>query len=124
MPEARQKVRWITHQRGAYKPNRIVEAPILQAKPWLVRLAPFRIETRTLRRPGTARERVLAVLDELGVGTGGVEFQMSDVYRHLGVAVRSTEYLALQRAIDRMYRGDRGREPELTRVGLGRYRRM
>ncbi len=34
-----------------------VEAPIPQAKPWLVRLAPFRIETRTLRRPGTARER-------------------------------------------------------------------
>ena len=102
----------------------LVEAPIPQAKPWLVRLAPFRIETRTLRRPGTARERVLGSLDEMGVLPGGAEFQMSDIYRHLGVAVRSTEYLALQRAIDRMYRGDRGRAPELERVRVGRYRRM
>ncbi|NNN09791.1 MAG: hypothetical protein HKL85_11460 [Acidimicrobiaceae bacterium] len=102
----------------------MVEVPIPQAKPWLVRLAPFRIETRTLRRPSTARERVLGALTELGVLPGRAEFQMSDIYRHLGVAVRSTEYLALQRAIDRMYRGDRGRAPELTRVGLGRYRRI
>ena len=101
-----------------------VEAPIPQAKPWLVRLATFRIETRTLRRPGTARERVLAALAELGVLPGGAEFQMSDVYRHLGVAVRSGEYLALQRARDRMYRGDRGRPPALTRVALGQYRRI
>lgn len=91
---------------------------------WLVRLAPFRIETRTLRRPGTARERVLAALAEMGISPGGAEFEMIDVYRHLGVAVRSGEYLALQRAMDRMYRGDRRRAPELTRVGFGRYRRI
>jgi len=100
-----------------------LEALIPQAKPWLVRLAPFRIETRTLRRPGTARERVLAALDELGVGTGG-EFTMRDVYGHLSIVIGSKEHRAVQRAIDRMYRGDRGRNPELGRAGYGRYRRL
>ena len=102
----------------------LVEMALPHTNRWLVRLAPFKIEQRTLRRPGTARERVLAALDEMGVLPGGAEFEMIDVYRHLGVAVRSGEYLALQRAMARMYRGDRGRAPELTRVGLGRYRRI
>ena len=100
-----------------------VEAPIPEAKPWLVRLAPFRIETRTLRRPGTSRERVLGSLDELGLGAGD-EFAMGDVYRHQGIAVGTKEHRAVQRAIDRMYRGDRGRVSELVRMGYGRFRRI
>ena len=94
---------------------------IPQAKPWLVRLAPLSIELRTLRRPGTARERVLVALDELGVEAGD-EFAMRDVYGQLGIIMGTREYRAVQRAIDRMYRGCRGRAPELERVGLGRYR--
>ena len=91
---------------------------------WLVRLAPLRIEKRTLRRPGTARGRALTALIEMGVEIGGATFRPIDVYRHLGVAIGSEEYWAVQRAIDRMYRGDRGRAPELARVGRGRYRRI
>jgi hypothetical protein len=101
----------------------VVEMPGPQAKPWLVRLAPFRVELRTLRQPGTARERVLAALDELGVEVGGV-FAMGDVYGRLGIATGTKEHGAVQRAIDRMYRGDRGRAPELERVKVGWYRRM
>jgi hypothetical protein len=100
-----------------------VEAPVPQAKPWLVRLALFSIELRTLRRPGTARERVLAALDELGIEVG-YAFKMRDVYWQLGLVTGTREYGAVQRAIDRMYRGNRGRAPDLVRVGLGRYRRI
>lgn len=94
-----------------------------QAKPRLVRLAPFQIELRTLRRTGTARERVLAALDELGVEADD-EFAMRDVYGRLGILTGKREYRAVQRAIDRMYRGDRGRAPGLERVRVGRYRRI
>lgn len=102
----------------------LVEVALPRKNRWLVRLAPLRIEKRTLRRPGTARERALATLIEMGVEIGGATFRPIDVYRHLGVVVGSDEYWAGQRAIDRMYRGDRGRAPELTRVGRGRYRRI
>ncbi len=97
--------------------------PVPQAKPWLVRLALFSIELRTLRRPGTARERVLAALDELGVRAGD-EFAMRDVYGQLGIIMGTREYRAVQRAIDRMYRGCRGRAPELERALMGWYRRL
>ncbi len=100
----------------------VVEAPVPQAKPWLVRLAPLRIELRTLRQPGTARERALAALDELGVGAGDV-FAVRDVYGQMGIVTGTKEHGAVQRAIDRMYRGDRGRAPELERVRVGWYRR-
>ena len=96
--------------------------PVPQAKPWLVRLAPFRIEARTLRRPGTARERVLAALDAMSVEVGDV-FAIRDVYGQLGIVTGTKEHGAVQRAIDRMYRGDRGRVPELERVRVGWYRR-
>jgi len=99
------------------------EVPVPQAKPWLVCLAPFSIESRTLRRPGTARERVLAALGEFGVEAGG-EFAMRDVYGQIGIVTGTKEHGAVQRAIDRMYRGGRGRAPELERVGVGGYRRM
>ena len=102
----------------------VVEVALPHKNRWLVRLAPMRIEKRTLRRPGTARERVLAALTEMGVEIGGATFRPIAVYRHLGVAIGSDEYWAVQRAIDRMYRGDRGRAPELVRVGRGRYRRI
>lgn len=102
----------------------LVEVALPRKNRWLVRLAPLRIEKRTLRRPGTARERALATLIEMGVEIGGATFRPIDVYRHLGVVVGSDEYWAVQRAIDRMYRGDRGRAPELARVGRGRYRRI
>ncbi len=69
-----------------------------------------------------ARERVLAALDELGVRTGDV-FAMRDVYGQLGIFTGTREHGAVQRAIDRMYRGDRGRAPELERVWVGWYRR-
>ncbi len=96
---------------------------IPQAKPWLVRLAPFRVELRRLRQSGTARERVLAALDELGVKAGDV-FAVRDVYGQMGIVTGTKEHGAVQRAIDRMYRGDRGRASELERVGGGGYRRM
>ncbi len=95
---------------------------IPQAKPWLLRLAPFQVELRTLRQPGTARERVLAALDELGAEAGDV-FALRDVYGYLGSFTGTREHGAVQRAIDRMYRGDRGRAPELERVKVGWYRR-
>ena len=101
----------------------MVEMQIPQAKPWLVRLAPFQIELRTLRQPGTARERVLAVLDELGVRADDV-FAVRDVYGQLGIFTGTKDHGAVQRAIDRMYRGDRGRPPELERVQVGWYRRL
>ncbi|MHB1969156.1 MAG: hypothetical protein ACYCPK_02830, partial [Acidimicrobiales bacterium] len=59
---------------------------------------------------------------ELGVEAGD-EFAMRDVYGQLGIFTGTKESGAVQRAIDRMHRGDRGRSPELERVGLGRYRR-
>ena len=99
----------------------VVEMQIPQAKPWLVRLAPFQIELRTLRQPGTARERVLVALDELGVEAGD-EFAMRDVYGQLGIVTGTKEHGAVQRAIDRMYRGDRGRAPGLERVKVDWYR--
>ena len=95
---------------------------IPQAKPWLVRPAPFQVALRSLRRPGTARERVLAALDDLGVEVGDV-FATRDVYGYLGIFTGTREHGAVQRAIDRMYRGDRGRAPELERVWVGWYRR-
>ena len=102
----------------------LVEVALPHTNRWLVRLAPLRIEKRALRRPGTARERVLTALTAMGVEIGGAEVRPVDVYRHLGITVGSDEYWAVQRAIDRMYRGDRGRAPELVRVGRGRYRRI
>ena len=88
----------------------------------MVRLAPFQIEPRTLRQPGTARERVLAAMNAMCVEPGDV-FVMRDVYGRLGIVTGTKEHGAVQRAIDRMYRGDRGRAPELERIGLGQYRR-
>ncbi len=100
-----------------------VEMQIPQAKPWVVRLAPFQIELRRLRQSGTARERVLVALDAMGVEAGDV-FAMRDVYGRLGIFTGTREHGAVQRAIDRMYRGDRGRAPELERVRVGWYRRL
>ena len=97
-----------------------MEMQVPQAKPWLVRLVPFQIELRTLRQPGTARERVLAALDAMGVEAGD-EFAVRDVYGQLGIFAGTREHGAVQRAIDRMYRGDRGRAPELERVRVGWY---
>ena len=101
----------------------LVEVALPHTNHWLVRLAPFRIEKRALRRPGTARARVLTALNEMGVEIGAV-FRAGDVYRHLGIDTCSGEYWALQRAMDRMYRGNRGRAPELVWVAIGRYRRI
>ena len=112
-----------THHCPVSKPNRFVEMQIPQAKPWLVRLAPFRVDLRTLRQPGTARERVLAALDAMSVEAGDM-FTVRDVYGYLGIVTGTRERGAVQRAIDRMYRGDRGRAPELERVKVGWYRRM
>ena len=106
------------HPGRAHEPTRFVEMQIPQAKPWMVRLAPFQIELRTLRQPGTVRERALAALDELGVRAGD-EFAMRDVYGHLGILMGTREYRAVQRAIDRMYRGDRGGRRNSSGCGWG-----
>ena len=50
------------------------------------------------------------VLDELGVEAGD-EFAMRDVYGQLWILTGTMENRAVQRAIDRMYLGCRGRAP-------------
>lgn len=82
--------------------------PIHRTKPWLVRLASFRIGNRPGWAARCVRTEILAVLDDL-VGDDGIHDPARRGW-------------AIQRALWRMVHRGRAGDPLLESVGPGRYR--
>ncbi len=93
---------------------------IPQAKPWLVRLASFRVSVRPGRTARCVRTEILMVLDEL-VGSDGI-VTLRDVAVRLNTSGDVRRDGAIQRAMWRMVHRRRAGDPVLEAVGPGRYR--
>ena len=98
-----------------------VEAPSPQAKPCLVRLAPFQIGVRPGPQCWAVRDEILAVLSELVNECG--EFKLRDLMTRLNPDRDPRRRWAVEKVIFRMVTVGRGStEMERRRVGLYRYR--
>ncbi len=82
-----------------------VEVPIPQAKPWLVRLASFRVGFRPERRTDRMRDEICAVLPELVDEHG--EFTKRAVMARLNPGRDERRGWAVDKALQRMARSDR-----------------
>ena len=83
----------------------VVEVPIPQAKPWLVRLASFRVGFRPERRTDRMRDEICAVLPELVDEHG--EFTKRAVMARLNPGRDERRGWAVDKALQRMARSDR-----------------
>ena len=97
----------------------VVEVPIPQAKPRLVRLASFRVGVRPGRTERCVRTEILAVLDEL-VGSDGILTQRAVVAR-LNPEDDERRNWAIARALWRMAHQRRDGDPVLESKGPGTY---
>ncbi len=92
---------------------------IPQAKPWLVRLASFRVGVCPGRTEHCVRTEILAVLDEL-VGENGILTQRN-VVAQLNPDGDERRRWAIERALWRMAHRRREGDPALVALGPGRY---
>ena len=95
---------------------RCEEVLLPQAKPWLVRLAPFQISVRAGPKRWTVRDEILAVLAELMDERG--EFRFRDLVARLNPDNDLRRRWAMEKALMRLC-ADEEPGSTLTRVGSG-----
>ena len=89
----------------------------------LLPIAPFTVPQRIRDKPNTVRREILEVIDALR-SPGSAEFRLDALLSILNPEDDLQRRWAVQRAVSRMFRGDNGWPPELTRVRPGVYRRI
>ena len=89
----------------------------------LLPIAPFTVPQRIRDKRNTVRREILATIDELCYASGA-EFRLDDLLSILNPENDQQRRWAVQRAVSRMYRGDNGWPPEITRERPGVYRKM
>ena len=89
----------------------------------LLAIAPFTVPRRDLDKPVTVRREVLKVVAEL-CRSGNPEFRLATVLEILNPEGDPQRRWSIEAAVFRMHRGDKGRVPEIVRVGRGLYRKL
>ena len=89
----------------------------------LLAIAAFTVPRRIRDKRNTVRREILATIDTLCC-VSGAEFRLDALLRALNPDDDLQRRWAVQRAVSRMFRGDNGWPPELTRVRPGVYRRI
>jgi hypothetical protein len=101
----------------------LVEVPIPHTNSPLLPIAPFTVPKRFRDKPDTVRREILEAIDEL-CSPGSPEFRLVTLLNILNPENDQQRRWAVERAVSRMYRGDRGRPPEIARVRPGVYRKL
>ncbi len=101
----------------------LVEVSIPHTNSPLLAIAPFIVPRRDLDKLVTVRREILKVIDELR-SHGSPEFRLATVHGILNPEGDLQRRWSIDAAVFRMHRGDKGRPPDIARVGRGVYRKL
>jgi hypothetical protein len=100
-----------------------LEAAIPHTNSPLLPIGPFTVPKRFRDKPDTVRREILEAIDGL-CSPRSPEFRLVTLLSTLNVENDQQRRWAVERAVSRMYRGDRGHPPEIARVHPGVYRKL